>query len=148
MSAAIRKILEASPLGITLVGSRALGVNDPDADWDYVVSIQVHVMGFLNGLGFKEISQSDKYDHECVLSVWEFKQDGETVQVSVERHAKYKQRILEALGKSQVLRDMDRAARANKDDRDDFWRAMYKLAGFGRKDECFTCKTAHDDIEF
>ena len=148
MSAILRSVLEASPLGFKLAGSRALGCADPAIDWDYVVTGKTNVLGFLYGLGFKEISKSGAYESDVVISVYELKNADETIQVSIEKDAQFKERIIQAMRESDELRDFDKALRGNKDARDALWTALYRLAGWQRKTQCDTCKRAGDDIEF
>jgi hypothetical protein len=115
-----------------LCGSRYLGTNDPDADWDFVVDHESGVCEFLMEIGFELHKETRKYGEDgtptiCVLQAFD---GGETLQVSVEQKSIYKMCIMQALEGSEALRNLDRGLRGNHSQRDELWRSLYLLAGY------------------
>lgn len=128
----IRQLLEASPLGFHLCGSRKLGTHDHGSDWDFVVTDcpEVHIL--LDQYGFSPMGQPGYEDDGtptvCVMQIADA-DTFELLQVSVEVDSKYKLAIMEALRVCPRLRELDRGLRGSRD-RDILWRTLYRLAGY------------------
>lgn len=134
----IRNVLDnCKDFRFHLVGSRCLGTERPDSDWDYVVTTAPGILSLLYKLGFASIipevdelrvyGDNDKY----VKAIMEARcpQTGVKVQVAIVADAELKLRIMRALKKHKVLRDFDLSLHGTVA-RNRFWTALYEIAGW------------------
>lgn len=150
----LRQLIEASPLGFQLCGSRYLGTARPDSDWDYVATSTGDIHSFLaDELGMYRMGQektTDKhhwhaktmklsgyYAGKYVRAIYEkvCEETGDRVQVAVVADAKYKMHIMQVLKKNAVLRAIDAAFEKSSGERNEFWTALYEIAGYDGNEE-------------
>ncbi len=131
---AIRKTLANAglPTGkMYMVGSRLLGTNRPDSDYDYAMEYDGYSHDFLEGVGFKEILHYEAnfgLTDIGTVSVMAAEIVGQKVQVKLVRDLKATLRIMEALARNKPLRDHDAGLKGTPE-RVYLWNSFYTMAG-------------------
>lgn len=131
----IRDELAASPFGFTLCGSRALGNETAESDWDYYAEYSHQAAEFLISRGFFQIEHDEYEDAPHVVSIFEKIDDtGAKVQVALEFDRVFRERIMRALRENESLRALDISLKDDPAERDALWSAFYAMAGFNADD--------------
>ncbi len=122
-----------------LVGSRAVGNDTPESDWDYVASYgDKEALKTLKNLGFTKIealsqpenkygeTKSNEYMDYNTQEVWELK--SERLEVALVTSVKAKMQIIEALKFNPKLAAYDHSLKGTID-RVYLWNAFYTMYG-------------------